>query len=385
MRSTVAVLVLAIAVAGCGSATPSRSSQVDPKLALDVPTYRGDAARTGQMPGPGPSGHPRVIWQFQATAGIDTSPVVMGGLVVVASTDGVVHAIDLASGTERWSKDLGSEVNGTPVCVAGSVIVGDGAGVLHALDPASGAERWTLPTDGAINGAPAASGSTVVAATEAGTAWGIDATTGHERWHVALPGPVRRSVAIDADLAYVGVTPGQLLALRIGDGSIKWKTSVEDSGDIGTPAVAAGQVIAATGADSQDAAELGVVAVDAGTGATRWRYASPTGAKVYTPAVAGDGAFVIGHDRELVRLGASDGSIVWTTALDAEAEALPAVADGTVYVASNGGHLLAFDVATGHELWRAPITGIPFAPVVTGGYVLVPTSVGVVVAIGDGG
>ena len=383
MRSVV-VMVLVMAVAACGSVTP-RSPEVGGASAHDVPTYRGDAARTGQMPGPGPSGHPRVVWQFQAGAAIDSSPVVLGGLVVVASSDGVVHALELASGTQRWSKDLGSEVHGTPVCAAGSVIVGDNAGVLHALDPASGAERWTFPTNGAINGAPAASGSTVVAATEAGTAWAIDAATGHERWHVALPGAVRRSVAIDADLAYVGVTPGQLLALRIGDGSIAWEMTVEGSGDIGTPAVGAGQVMAGTGIDSQDAAELGVVAVDAGTGATRWRYASPTGAKVYTPAVAGDGAFVIGHDRRLVRLGASDGSIVWTTALDAEAEALPAVADGTVYVASNGGQLLAFDAATGHELWRAPITGIPFAPVVTGGYVLVPTSAGLVVAIGDGG
>jgi outer membrane protein assembly factor BamB len=305
--------------------------------------------------------------------------------VVVASTDGVVHAIDFATGTERWSKELRSEVHGTPVCAAGSVIVGDAAGVLHALDPASGVEHWTFPTDGAINGAPAASGSTVVAATEAGTAWAIDAATGRKVWQVALPGAVRRSVAIDADLAYVGVTPGQLLAIRTGDGSIAWEITVEGSGDIGTPAVAAGQVMAATGIESQNAAEHGVVALDAGTGAMRWRYASPRGAKVYTPAVAGDGAFVIGHDRHLVRLGARDGSLVWTTTLDAEAEALPAVADGTVYVASNGGQVLAFDATTGHELWRAPISGIPFAPVVTGGYVLVPTSAGLVVAIGDGG
>ena len=72
-------------------------------LSGDVTTYRGDATRSGVMPGPGPRGTRTVAWQYQATAAIGSSPAVLGDTVFVVSQDGVVHALNLLTGGVRWT------------------------------------------------------------------------------------------------------------------------------------------------------------------------------------------------------------------------------------------------------------------------------------------
>jgi outer membrane protein assembly factor BamB len=63
-------------------------------------------------------------------------------------------------------------------------------------------------------------------------------------------------------------------------------------------------------------------------------------------------------------------------------ETVAAVADGSVFVASNDGHALALDAATGTERWHVSIEGIPYGVAVTGGLVLVGTTAGTLYAIG---
>jgi outer membrane protein assembly factor BamB len=93
--------------------------------------------------------------------------------------------------------------------------------------------------------------------------------------------------------------------------------------------------------------------------------------------------YVVGEGGEVAALDAATGHVVWSTSTAAVNEALPAVANGALYVATNDGRLVAFDSATGDERWHAPISGVPVAPVVVGGLVLVPTSGGTLFAIGD--
>ena len=49
----------------------------------DVPMYRGDAARTGVMPGPGPAGQPVELWRFQVQGEIHSAPAVLGGVLYI--------------------------------------------------------------------------------------------------------------------------------------------------------------------------------------------------------------------------------------------------------------------------------------------------------------
>jgi outer membrane protein assembly factor BamB len=371
---TIAIVVL-VGLAAC-SGHPSGASG-------DVSTYRGNDARTGRMPGPGPSGTPDVIWHFQAAGRIESSPAVVGGVVYLVSEDGVVHALELASGSELWSVDLEAEAGAASPLVADSkVFVGDQAGVLHALDRTTGTEGWRLQSDGAIGGSAAWSDGLVLTATDQGSVYAVEGTSGHVRWQTTVSGPVTRSIAVDRATAYVPVSGGWLVAIHISDGSILWNQQVGASGEGGTPAVAGDLVFDAVGIEALDPAAMAVVALDAATGASRWRYASPDQAEVYTPAVVAGRAYIVGLDERVVALDATTGSQVWTVTTGAPNEALPAIVDGTVYVATNGGTLQALDAGTGSERWRASIQGVPYAPIVTGGLVLVGTSVGLLYAIG---
>jgi outer membrane protein assembly factor BamB len=382
LRPLASVLVAGACLISCGGSATTPSAVPTSRTSGDVTTYRGDAGRTGVMQGPGPTGSPGVAWQFQADAPIGSSPAVAGDRAFLLSNDGVVRALDLATGTVMWEVKLGATtMSASPLVVAGLVVVGDHSGVVHALDPVSGVKRWSTQTDGAIDGAAAAVGDVVLTATEAGTAYALDARTGAVMWKATLPNGVTRSVTASADTVFVGAA-GTLVGLRLSDGSILWQSSVATSGQCGTPTVAGGLVFDATGLDGNDSTAKGVVAVDASTGGVRWRYASPTQHQAYTPAVSNGRAYVVSEDGTVVALDSATGAVVWTAPTGAVNEALPTIADGLVYVPTNGSSLVTLDAASGAIRWTAPITGVPYAPVVVHGMVLVGTSVGVLYAIG---
>ena len=211
-------LVTCLVVAGCSGPTA---------MPHDVPTYRGDAARTGVMPGPGPSGRPDVAWTFQAGAPFKSSPAVVGDAVIAVSTDGVVHALALVSGSTSWTAELGAEVmSASPLVVDGLVVMGDQGGTVHALDLASGVERWRTETDGPIDGAAAAIDGRILVATETGTAFALDPTTGAVAWRQSLPGAVTRSICAADGRGYFATSGGVLVALLASNGSVAWTAQV---------------------------------------------------------------------------------------------------------------------------------------------------------------
>lgn len=375
-----AVLLVALGVAACG---PDSSTRATDPLSGDVPTYRGDAARTGVMPGPGPTALPPLAWTFQAESAIRSSVAVVADTVFVASSHGSVFAIELGSGIKRWTADVGSEIGfATPLVHAGTVIVGDHGGVIHALDAATGDEVWRTSTDGPIAGAAAASAGLVFAATETGSAYALEPMTGELRWSRRLSGGVSRSMAAAGELVYFPVSGGMLAALRAGDGAIAWEAQVAEDGDGGTPTVAEGLVFAATGLDNPDPATRGVVALDAGTGELRWRRTGAGGDVLYAPAVSGGRAYIVGEDESVAAVDAATGEVDWSVTTGAANDALPSIWNSSVYVATTGGSLQALDAETGRLEWSVEIVGVPYSPVVTGGLVLVGTNVGVLYAFG---
>jgi outer membrane protein assembly factor BamB len=96
-----------------------------PAPAVEWPAYLGDSARSGVLGGSGAasqiaSGQPRFDW---STRGLDgdlyASPIVAGGLVLVATENDTVYAFDAVSGNRRWTRHLG------PPVAAGSLPCGD--------------------------------------------------------------------------------------------------------------------------------------------------------------------------------------------------------------------------------------------------------------------
>ena len=127
---------------GCRSAPdpdPSFAEQSAPPPHGDVPTFRGNAARTGWMPGPGPSG-PDVSeqWVVDTGAPVHGSPAVVGGTLYVGAQNGTLYAVDTDQGAVQWEAEVSDEAIAASATVADSVVY---VGV-QALDVATGAVRW---------------------------------------------------------------------------------------------------------------------------------------------------------------------------------------------------------------------------------------------------
>jgi outer membrane protein assembly factor BamB len=83
-----------------------------------------------------------------------------------------------------------------------------------------------------------------------------------------------------------------------------------------------------------------------------------------------------------VALDAATGAAQWAVESPTDIEALPVFNGGTVYVVGNDGPAEAVDAATGAVTWSTPIRGVPFAPAVVDGYLIVGTDLGILYAIG---
>ena len=155
----------------------------------------------------GLDGEGRERWRFERESYPPTRPTVADGTVYVGSGSHAVHAIDAASGRERWTAGLGSRARGLAVLPSGSGVEGAAGTVyvgcndyhLYALDAATGDRRWRRRTRGFVS-PPAVAGGVVYAANtyfvggveEDGSAerdeavHGFDAASGDRLWTVEL-------------------------------------------------------------------------------------------------------------------------------------------------------------------------------------------------------
>lgn len=154
---------------------------------------------------------------------------------------------------------------------------------------------------------------------------------------------------------------------------VAWKIAIPGSRPLATPAVAGGRVYVGGGFGSHE-----FYALDAATGARLWTYKTaddgPTAA-----VVSGDKILFNTESCELETI-TTNGKPLWKKWLGDPLMSMPAVADGTVYMAypnSRGDHrysLAAFDLESGKEEWKHPIAGeIITAPVIEGGRVYAAT------------
>jgi outer membrane protein assembly factor BamB len=362
--------------------TPDASKAVGcDAQAFDVATFRGNATRAGLMPGPLPPAAPVVAWKLQAGGELHSSPAVVRSTVFQGTTSGTLLALDLQTGRERWRADLDGGLT-SPTVVGDLVVVGTTENRVTALDRSTGTVRWTADLEGRFRGAPAPIDDGVLVASTAGDVTLLDLIDGRPLWTTNVGGEISRSIAVAEGLAVVPVQPGELVALDPESGRERWRSAVASGGGVGTPAADAGLVMTGTGLDSGDPGDRGVIAVDLATGTVAWRWASPDGEVVYTPAVVDRRAYAVSEGGFVVALDATTGGQLWRTEAAGPIEANPAVAEGAVVVADNAGTVLALDQGTGETRWSAPIEGVPYAAVVTCGLVLVPTSLGLLTAFG---
>ena len=152
---------------------------------------------------------------------------VYGGAVVVDDVllvplGNTLAWIDRHKGKEIRRVDLGARLDTAPCADSNAVYVADDEGIVVAIGIADGVERWRTRLDGAFDAAPVLRDGTLYLATMSGTVYALDASTGAEKWQSrATVKPIAVSPALSTDgLLYVSADDGSLHIIAADTGNL---------------------------------------------------------------------------------------------------------------------------------------------------------------------
>ncbi|MFB6142905.1 MAG: PQQ-binding-like beta-propeller repeat protein [Halorientalis sp.] len=302
------------------------------------PQFAADAANTGWTPTlAGPTESPSVAWH-QWTRGQPVATPVVAGRRLIVATDapdeeeddrGRVHAFHRATGETLWVRPVPGGVTMAPAVAAGRVHVlsVDGTVTTFALD---GTQEWqrSVPAPAATTAPTVAGGRLVVLDTRGETVRVLDAASGEVVWQRSVPRPLT------------------------------------------TPAVADGTIYL-------PAAQERVLALDLATGDREWEFLTGTYQPIRAAPAVGPDHVAVGLDYgpTTLVLDRASGDRVWGRESGGRPSSSPALTDETVVSADEEGAVVAHDLASGTERWRAtgpPVVNSP--PTVAGDTVFVARS-----------
>lgn len=298
------LLAAAVLLAGCSS---SPEQPQDDSTVIDTSV---DVGSNGLS----------VEWRTRVGQGVGShytriAPAVVDDKLYIASRDGRIAQLELASGDTDWSITLDDDI-GAGVAVQGQyLIVATRNGVLHCLDRNNGEEIWQAP----------------------------------------LSSEAVSPAGFDSSKAYVHTIDGRISAFDLATGAQRWsyETAMPILSVRGTasPVVVGGVVV--TGL-----ANGKVVAIDARLGVPSWekRLATPEGRSELERLVDSDGTVQV--DNQLIYAASYHGKMAALSASgetrweqDASSYTSPAMALGNLYLTLDDSSVQAFDVYSGNPVW----------------------------------
>jgi outer membrane protein assembly factor BamB len=335
---------------------------------------------------------------------VTAPPIVIDGRVFALDSDGAVSAFAVSGGSSLWRASLapttdkqgpgfsaitenimnlaaddGGGYGGGIAADGGRIYAASGFGAVIALDPATGNRIWEKNLSVPIRVAPTAAMDRLFVLTVEGKLFCLSTIDGAELWVVrGLPQQaslgLNASPAVEGDVVVVPYSTGDLVALRVTDGSGLWSESLSRSrttsqlasmSDAARPVVDNGTVFA-VGHGGR------MIATAAKTGERLWSLTIPG---TQPPYVAGDSVFVVDTSGQLMAIARKDGRTQWTVKLPGStAWAGPVLANGILWLASKEGKLAGVDAATGRVTGEMDIGGAVYiAPVVAQGKMFVLT------------
>lgn len=354
-------------------------------------------------------------WDLSLPSGVSGSPAVVDGIAYVGDWDGVLHALDVDTGVERWTTQLEGGAVMSSVTVDGDDLFVTTSQRLYRVDRASGDIGWEAavsdnpmaitPASPVVAGdlvlQGAASGELMAALEQyafRGSVAAFDRASGDERWRVWLTAGddtsghgvgVWSTPSVDEErgLAFVGTgntyeppastLADSLVAIDLATGEIAWSRQFtypdvwsmghSDAGGVDGDVGAGPNLWSADGRDLVGAGDkVGAYhALDRDTGEVVWETpmtrGSMLGGVIGTSAVA-DGRIFVGSNvgtednlpsgtAEVLALDDASGKILWRTPVDGAIYASITSVPGVVLTGTTEGVMLALDAATGAVLW----------------------------------
>jgi len=358
------VVLLICCVPGCAGIRINRPIAKSP---WDWVMYGGTPARANYVLS---TIHPplKELWEYNALAGISSTPLVRDSLMLVGTLNGELQAVHLATGDRLGYIVLESAVAGTPVWDGIHVYVPSASGTetLVRIALRNGKREWVM-NYGPIESSPLLYGELLYVTTLKGILYCIKKLDGTEVWRFetsdeARRKPIRSSPASDGAVIVFGSDDGCIYAVERTTGKLRWKYETGAS-IFATPIIAEGKCIVG----SLDGT---VYAVDVVRGNLVWEH--NTGSKIYGAAAADEALVYVGcADGTLHALRIDSGAQAWMFTAQSVIDCAPLVAGQVLYVGSLDRTLYALRASSGEEIWHFDAPGrIRVPPVIWGSMLL---------------
>jgi outer membrane protein assembly factor BamB len=232
-------------------------------------------------------------------------------------------ALSRTTGAKLWTRDIESM---WPPVVLGDVVYVAASDEIHALDAATGAEKWRVPYETAltapliaavgirpstssgraepVEGRDSGSGSPgdlLIATFDKGRVTAFAADDGRMVWTRDLGAPSRFSPAVDGVRAVFALDDSRAVALRLSDGRVDWEQKLE--GMLNQPSCARDRVFIGSNTNL-------LFALDNNNGRVAWKWR--TGGDVLgTTGDSKDGAYYASLDNVLRAVNRGNGNQRW--------------------------------------------------------------------------
>jgi outer membrane protein assembly factor BamB len=332
------------------------------------------------------TGH--LVWEYRSGWLSSSTPAVTDDTVIFAVRPGRVIALHRQSGARRWEISLNSPIVASPIVVHGSVYIGAADKKLYALDAATGQQRWAFATQDWIVSAVAYAGDRVVVASQDSRLHVVGAATGRRRllYETGMGRHIGVGPAIAGERAYFGTVGARVWAVNWQATTypwepalLFWQTNLYLWGMRSTPPVQKGSVWSRhVGGDVRHTPAIAHNLVY-----VAWRgYQPEYHVRRHTPTIAHNTVYVTAAPGKVVALDAATGAERWRADLRMVITAAPTVAGTTVLIGTQDGVVFGLDAHTGAVLWDFKTAGtITASPIVAGDTMYVASHDGTLYAV----
>ncbi|AUG99953.1 outer membrane protein assembly factor BamB [Prodigiosinella confusarubida] len=296
--------------------------------------------------------------------------------------------------TKVWSRSVGDGTgefysNLGPTWQNNQVYAADRHGVVKALDLTNGEEKWRVDLSektglfsrnrsALLSGGVSVSGNRVYIGSERALVFALNADDGAKVWQTKAAGEVLSRPVISDGMVLIHTSNGMLQALNESDGSIKWTVSLDmptlSLRGESAPTTAFGAAI--VGGDN---GRVSAVMMNQGQLIWQQRISQPSGATEIdrlndvdtTPVVVGDVVYALGYNGNMTALDLRSGQIVWKRDLGSVNDF---IVDGDrIYLVDQNDRIVALSTSGGVNIWRQSdlLHRNLTAPVLFDGYLVV--------------
>ena len=288
-------------------------------------------------------------WQQSSTSAPGGSPLVVDN-TIYQSLGGRVFSLDKDSANLKWRFPALDPVEGvfhsTPVLLGGTLVVAADNKLIYGVDPVTGQLKWSHPTPSPVYGQPVAVGQFIVFALSENQLLAIKPEDGTEAWTKPynIYDGIQGTLGVFHDDVLICTNKTTLVAFNVNTLKFDWTVPFSQMPPSPMPVTQGDRVLMTSGPF--------LIAINGSTGRPLWQVDTKL-QLAYPPAVSEAGVMVVSVDGQVELFDTNHRLINKTPiALSSTPVARPTPV-GTKYIVptSNGGVVL-LDPTSGRTLWN---------------------------------